>query len=96
MRSLILSVALSLLISCVYGVAVSCGGSMIFETVTMTPDPPVLGAPASLTAINGVSPTAVGGGAGVMYAFLDGLNVYTSPPLVTCGQSVSVIFVLHF
>ncbi len=88
MRSLTLTVAAALLLSSVNGIATSCGGSMVFDSVTMNPDPPVLGAPASLTAINGVAPVAVGGGVGVMYAYLDGLNVYTSPPLVTCGQSV--------
>ncbi len=61
---------------------------MKFEELTLTPDPPVSGQTAQLLALNGVAPAAVTGGGGVMYAELDGVPVFTSPPLLTCGPSV--------
>ena len=67
----------------------SCGGPFTWESLTLTPDPPVGGQTALLAGVNGVSTTAVSGGAGELYAELDGVLVYTSPPITTCGNSVS-------
>lgn len=58
---------------------------MTFQTLTLTPDPPVKGALATWIAKTSGSKVAISGGTGTMIAELDGLPVYSSPPIAACG-----------
>lgn len=62
---------------------------MKWESLSLVPDPPVGGSPAALYGLNGASPAPVTGGSGELYALLDGVILYTSPPTLTCGDTVS-------
>lgn len=60
-----------------------------FSSLTLTPDPPVPGKAAAWIANSTAGPTAaVSAGSGNIYALLDGVPVYTSPPVAACGASV--------
>ena len=60
--------------------------SMHFTSLSLTPDPPVRGQSASLLGNSTTgNPTAVSGGKGSIQALMDGLAVYTSPPIAACG-----------
>ena len=61
---------------------------LTWNSLSLTPDPPVKGAAASWVAKSVAgSKVAISGGTGVMTASLDGVNLYTSPPLNACGNT---------
>lgn len=61
---------------------------MRFSSLTLLPDPPVPGSPATWYANSTAGPAgAVSGGTGNVKAELDGIPVYTSPPVNACGPS---------
>jgi len=62
--------------------------TLVFSSASLIPDPPVKGQPAELIANSTAgNPTAVSGGKGTLTAFLDGVLVYTSPPIEACGST---------
>jgi len=57
--------------------------------VTLTPDPPVKGQGAAWIAKSAAGPkSAVTGGTGTLIAELDGIPLYTSPPVAACGSTI--------
>lgn len=57
-----------------------------FSDLTLTPDPPVPGKAAEWIANSTAGPNAaVSSGTGNVVALLDGIPVYTSPPVSACG-----------
>lgn len=62
--------------------------SMVFSSLSLTPDPPVRGQSASVIANSTTgNPTAVSGGKGSIQALMDGIPLYTSPAIAACGPT---------
>ena len=62
---------------------------MKFEELTLTPDPPVKGQGAQWMAKSLAGPkAAITGGSGTLIAELDGIELYSSPPVAACGTTL--------